>query len=63
MVDPIAIGDEVPEADRLEQHTPIDDIEAPDPAGPLTPAWDADEADQLEQSIEVPVDEDHYDDE
>lgn len=59
MADPIAAGDEVPEADRLEQDAPVDDIEAPDPTGPLTQSWDADEADRLEQSIEVPDDEDH----
>lgn len=57
MADPIAAGDEVPEADRLEQDMSVEDVEAPDPALPFTQSWDADEGDRLEQSIEVPDDE------
>ncbi len=68
MVEPTPPGDEVPEADLIEQHTPVEDTTADtDDAArllptPMTVTWDADEADQLEQAITVPLpDEDDHD--
>jgi len=61
MVEPTPPGDEVPEADLIEQHTLIEDTaDDTDDAARLLPtpvaaAWDADEADQLEQAITVPL--------
>jgi len=70
MIEPTLPGDEVPEADLIEQHTLIEDT-ADDtgtdsaarlPPTPMAAAWDADEADQLEQTITVPLpEEDHHD--
>ncbi len=68
MVEPTPPGDEVPEADLIEQHTPVEDT-ADDTDGaarlfptPMTATWDADEVDQLEQTITVPLpDEDDHD--
>jgi len=59
-----AIDDEAPEADLLEQERPDVD-EVPDPEAPLTPGvpsaatLEAEEADVLEQSIEVPGEDDY----
>jgi hypothetical protein len=57
---------DVPEADRIEQLTPVDDLDAEtDPDGDLLPTdvtitGNADEADQLEQAMTVPlVDDEH----
>ncbi len=68
MIEPTPSGDEVPEADLIEQRTPIEDTDVgTDGAGrlfptPMAAAWDADEADQLEQTITVPLpDEDQHD--
>jgi len=70
MVELTAAGDEVPEADLIEQHTPVEDTAddtGTDGAARLLPTpmaamWDADEADQLEQTITVPLpDEDDHD--
>ena len=68
MVEPTPPGDEVPEADLIAQHTPIEDTAADtDDAARLLPTpmdatWDADEVDQLEQTITVPLpEEDHHD--
>ena len=60
--------DDVPEADLLEQQAPVDPPSLPDTeavsdspdALPLTPADDANEADQLEQHEVVGDDEDDY---
>ncbi len=70
MIEPTLPGDEGPEADLIEQHTLIEDT-ADDtgtgraarlPPTPMAAAWDADEADQLEQTITVPLpEEDHHD--
>jgi len=66
MIDPTRPGDEVPVADLIEQHTPIEDTDVDtDGAGRLLPtpmaaAWEADEADQLEQAITVPLPEEDY---
>lgn len=58
---------DVPEADRIEQLTPVDDLDAEtDPDGDLLPTevtitGNADEADQLEQAMTVPlVDDEHH---
>jgi len=66
MVEPIPPGDEVPEADLIEQHTPVEDT-ADDTADaarllptPIAAMWDADEADQLEQTITAPLPEEDY---
>jgi len=68
MVEPTRPGDEVPEADLIEQHTPVEDTadDTDDAARlfptPITATWDADEADQLEQTITAPLpDEDEHD--
>ncbi len=66
MVEPTLPGEDIPEADLIEQHTPIEDTDAlidEDTGGALPPslvpaAWDADEADQLEQAITVPLPDD-----
>lgn len=47
----------MPDADRAEQNTPYDPDDVP--AMPPTPAEDAPEADVVEQSIPVPLDEDY----
>ncbi len=66
MIEPTPSGDEVPEADLIEQHTPLEDTAADtDGAGRLLPTpmaagWEADEADQLEQAITVPLPEEDY---
>ena len=64
MVEPTRPGDEVPVADLIEQRTPIEDT-GTGGAGRLLPTpmaamWDADEADQLEQTITVPLPEEDY---
>ena len=47
-----------PEADRLEQLTPLsDDEEAFEP--PAEPPFEADEGDALEQAMAVPMDDDY----
>ena len=66
MIEPTPPGDEVPEADLIAQRTPIEDTDddtRTDGAErlfptPMAAAWDADEADQLEQTIIVPLPED-----
>jgi len=68
MVEPTRPGDEVPEADLIEQYTSLEDTDVDtgtDGAGRLFPApmgaaWEADEADQLEQAITVPLPEEDY---
>ena len=66
MIEPTRPGDEVPEPDLIAQRTPIEDT-GTDGAGrlfptPMAAGWDADEADQLEQTITVPLpDEDDHD--
>jgi hypothetical protein len=58
---------DVPEADRIEQLTPVDDLDAEtDPDGDLLPTdvtitGNADEADQLEQAMTVPLVDDEHD--
>jgi hypothetical protein len=58
---------DVPEADRIEQLTPVDDLDAEtDPDGDLLPTdvtitGNADEADQLEQAMTVPLGDDEHD--
>ena len=54
-------GLETPLADLAEQLIPVDDDADPadDGVGSLADLGDADEADMLEQSIAVPVDEDY----
>jgi hypothetical protein len=47
------VGLEVPEADRLEQLEPVDPDDFP-AEDPIVLTYDADPADVLEQSIEVP---------
>jgi hypothetical protein len=47
------VGLEVPEADRLEQLEPVDPDES-STEDPIVLTYDADPADVLEQSIEVP---------
>ena len=47
---------EAPEADAVEQHTPIES--EPEPA--VEPALDVDEADRFEQQQVVALDEDDY---
>ena len=59
MSDSVVPDREIPEADRLEQDAPVGDADTPEPAGPLTRSWDADDVDRLEQSIEIPDDEEH----
>ena len=70
MIEPTLPGDEVPEADLIEQHTPIEDTDVDtgtDGADrlfptPMAAGWEADEADQLEQAIIVPLpEEDDHD--
>ena len=51
---------EVNEADRLEQSTPVDDDAVDDGMGPELSPIDANEADVVEQHLEVPMD-DEYD--
>ena len=66
MIEPTRPGDEVPEPDLIAQRTPIEDT-GTDGAGrlfptPMAAAWEADEADQLEQAIIVPLpEEDDHD--
>lgn len=58
---------DVPEADRIEQLTPVYDLDAEtDPDGDLLPTdvtitGNADEADQLEQAMTVPLVDDEHD--
>jgi len=74
MIEPTRPGDEVPVADLIAQRTPIEDT-AEDTAEdtgtgtdgaerffptPVVAGWDADEADQLEQTITVPLPEEDY---
>ncbi len=68
MIEPTRPGDEVPEPDLIAQRTPIEDTaDDTDDAARLLPTpmaamWDADETDQLEQTITVPLpDEDDHD--
>ena len=66
MIEPTQPGDEVPEADLIAQRTPIEDTDDDTSTDgtdrlfptPMAAAWDADEADQLEQAIIVPLPED-----
>jgi len=68
MIEPTLPGDEVPEADLIAQRTPIEDTDVDtgtDGADrlfptPMAAGWDADEADQLEQTITVPLPEEDY---
>lgn len=58
---------DVPEADRIEQLTPVGDLDTEtDPDGDLLPTdvtitANADEADQLEQAMTVPLADDEHD--
>ncbi len=70
MVEPTLPGDAVPEADLIAQHTLVEDTAedtSTDSAASLFPTpmaatWDADETDQLEQTITVPLpEEDDHD--
>ncbi len=70
MVEPTLPGDAVPEADLIAQHTPLEDTAedtSTDSAArlfptPMAATWDADETDQLEQTITVPLpEEDDHD--
>ncbi len=68
MIEPTRPGDEVPEPDLIAQRTPIEDTTADtDDAArlfptPITATWDADEADQLAQTLTAPLpDEDDHD--
>ena len=68
MIEPTPSGDEGPEADLIAQHTPVEDTadDTDDAARlfptPIAATWDADEVDQLEQTITVPLpEEDHHD--
>jgi hypothetical protein len=60
-------ANDVPEADRIEQLAPVGDLDAEtDPDGDLIPTdvtitGNADEADQLEQAITVPLADDEHD--
>jgi hypothetical protein len=57
MIDP-ARYDAVPEADRLEQTQPTDSVEFVADIDPLVDpvlAWDADDADRIDQAVPVPV--------
>jgi hypothetical protein len=49
---------EVPDADRAEQNAPADpeDVEV---TPPITPPEDANEADVVEQSIPIPLEDDY----
>jgi len=68
MIEPTRPGDEVPEPDLIAQHTPIEDTD--DDTGtdsterlfptPMAAGWDAEEADQLEQTLTVPLPEEDY---
>ncbi len=66
MIEPTRPGDEVPEPDLIAQRTPIEDTAADtDDAArlfptPMAATWDADEADQLEQTLTVPLSEEDY---
>jgi len=51
MIEPARPGDEVPEADLIERHTPIEDTDVD---------TGTDGADQLEQTITVPLPEEDY---
>jgi len=46
---------DVPEADRLEQMLPVTDEAVPEP---IVPGAEVDPADAVEQSLDVPLDED-----
>ena len=72
MIEPTRPGDEVPVADLIAQRTPLEDTAEDTGTGtdgaerffptPVVAGWDADEADQLEQTITVPLpDEDDHD--
>ena len=74
MIEPTRPGDEVPKPDLIAQRTPIEDTAEDTGTGtgtdgaerffptPVVAGWDADEADQLEQTITVPLpEEDHHD--
>ena len=60
-----SFGEETPEADVAEQHTPVneDDEDTWRDAGRVTTArdWDANEADLIEQAIAVPDDDIDFD--
>lgn len=49
---------EAPEADAVEQQTPVGDAERV--VSRDEPSWDADEGDLAESAREVPLDEDDY---
>lgn len=51
---------EANEADRLEQETPVRYDDVGDRMGPELSALDANEADVVEQHLEVPPDDDDY---
>ena len=52
---------EVNEADRLEQETPVGDDEVGEGMGPELSPLDANEADVIEQHLELPLDDDEHD--
>ena len=59
-----AFSQETPEADVVEQLTPVDDNERDtwrDAAEVTAVRWDANEADLIEQALEVPDDEADFD--
>ncbi|KUH88709.1 MULTISPECIES: hypothetical protein [unclassified Mycobacterium] len=60
--DGLAFGEAIPEADVAEQRIPVDPGEQDtwlDAAAASTAhTWDADEADLIDQSIEVPIPDD-----
>jgi hypothetical protein len=62
--DGIQLGDDMPEADVAEQHTLADgtlDEAGLDPTHiTTTQAWDANEADLIEQATSVPLPDDDY---
>ena len=70
MIEPTPPGDEVPEPDLIAQRTSIEDTAEDTGTGtdgaerffptPVVAGWDADEADQLEQTITVPLPEEDY---
>jgi hypothetical protein len=59
------VGDETPEADKVEQEIPVDDSDEDtwrDASRVATARdWDANEADLIEQAIAVPDDDSEFD--
>ncbi|KUH93327.1 hypothetical protein [Mycobacterium sp. IS-3022] len=63
--DGLAFGEAIPEADVAEQSIPVDpaeqDTSLDASAVSTARTWDADEADLIDQSIEVPIPDDDFD--